>query len=296
MGFLKHFRPCVDDCAECKPNPCDSCCPGFTVEYRSRSATKTKCGFEEFGTPSTPPKIYRTVTFSGQSDYEFHADLTCTSCEDAQRVVFSGSSTFSRPACEETQTGNAALYGNGDCSYAFVENQAITIGDMVGYNFGSTGIFSYGVSSPTLRYVAVSDLSCIPYLGTNSQKYYSTGQEQLSDEYTTSQLFSDTETAVTAASWSSWSTTPTSALYDLSTDELTITLRDLEVRVLFSEAAPSGCKLEYDLYSNGVFSAHYCFALTPGATSFTGISADHPALGSPGNLTFENFEITSGAC
>lgn len=295
MGFLRHFRSCDDDCEECRPNPCDSCCPGFTVQYRVRSTTKTKCGFEEFGTPSTPPKIYRTVTFSGQSDYEYHADLTCTSCEDAQRVVFSGSSTFSHPACEETQTGNAALYGNGDCSYAFVENQAITIGDMVSYSFG-TILFSYGISSPTLRYVDVSDLSCIPYLGTNSQKFYSTGQEQLSDEYTTAQLFSDTETAVTAASWSEWITTPTSALYDLSTDELTITLRDLEVRVIFHQVAPSGCKLEYDLYSNGEFSEHYCYDISPDSTSFTGISALHPEFGSPGDFTFENFQITQGAC
>jgi hypothetical protein len=116
----------------------------------------------------------------------------------------------------------------------------------------------------------------------------------LSDEYTTAQLYDDAAAAWGVGSWSSWGTTPTSAIYDVSVDELTITLRAFEWRVLFDAPAPAGCKLEWDVFTDGVLVFHNCVDLTTGATSF---GPDFIAWLYAGNeWTVGNFAITSGAC
>lgn len=317
MGFLKHFQPCDDDCADCKSNPCDSCCPDFTVEYRTRSATKTKCGFEEFGTPSTPPKIYLEKIQDGGIN---QSSGSGTTLEETYNT-WSGSHTFSRPSCSETDTRQVQIRRvlgsdvGGPCdNYDTITTEK---GRIDGFGEWSTGtdngcnLLSLSINCNAGSAV-YADVCCLFGGGTVVSTTYKRFADPadcglvgvsglpvtltLFNEYTTYQLYDDTALAVGSASWSAWSTTPTSALYDLSTDEQTITLRDLEVRVLFSNAASSGCKLEFDLYSNGEFSEHYCYPITSGTTSFTGISASHPIFGSSGNLTFENFEITSGVC
>lgn len=315
MGFLKHFRPCADDCAECKPNPCDSCCPGFTVEYRTRSATKTKCGFAEFGTPGTPPLIYRTKTQSGGLTDSIDAG---TADEETYQNTYSGALEYNRPACDTTDTRQLAMtYISGANNNNCTGNKTVTgANSWVDTDLGS-GVFvgtqlwgtdCAGTSADQLQgcdsEVIVTSAQKT-YATTSCSPAYTGGAVSggtvtltLSNEYTTSQLLSDTETALAAAGWSAWGTTPTSALYDVSTDELTITLRDLQCRVVYDHAAPSGCKLEFDLYHDGAFVTHYCYPLTPGSTDSTGIvsiAVNHPVDG-PGNYTFENFAITDGSC
>jgi hypothetical protein len=302
MGYLKHFRSCADECADCQPSPCDSCCPTFTVEYRSRSASKTKCGFDEFGTPSSPPKKYLTKTQSGGlTDSTFSPGYTYTN-------TWSGAVTFSRPGCGSSDTRQLDVSVSGSCSASInLTGSSGQIEGGAGPNglsvwdvncSGTSSVPLYGCSGPTVVSTTVKEFASPPCGSAGAGG--STVTLTLSDEYTTSQLFTDTETAVAAASWSGWSTTPVSALYDLSGDELTITLRDLEIRVLFDSPAPAGCKIEFDLYYNGAFAVHYCYALTPGATSYTGIASSHPPFsgfqGGPGEFTYENFAITAGAC
>ncbi len=297
MGFLKHFRACVDDCSDCKPSPCDPCCPEFTVEYRSLSATKTKCGYAEYGTPSFPPKIYRIRTLAGSMQIQFYSsgDSACGTCVEEVISNFSGYCQYATPACSLTEFGSVSQDLNSPCG-SFASNE--TCGRCTLHSL-STCFFDTGdsclmtvSSSPTVLTVAGTGLCCDG--GTFYAKATGVVTETLSSEYTTSDLYADTASALSVAGWSSWSGTPTTALHSNSSDQLTNTLRSFEFRVNLSVAAPAGCKLEWDVFLNGSFYAHNCVDLTAGATSYTDFLG-YPTT--PGEeYSVGNFAITSGAC
>lgn len=297
MGFLKHFRACVDDCPDCKPSPCDPCCPGFTVNYRSRSASKTKCGFDEWaGFESSPPKVYLTKTQSGS--------ITYTSGADSRTTTWNGAVAYSRPACgspSDSRSVNVVdTFYDPDCNVTINAPDSFAFADAAG-GVSPQGNYVYEIigcsGSPTVFFgpadSGIGTSSTTKTIAADQTGFSGTVTITLSDEYTTAQLLSDTETAVAAASWSAWSSTPATALYDLSADERTITLRDFEYDVVFDAPAPAGCKIEFDVYVDGVFSTHYCSAITAGATEWLD-QIPHP--GSPGEISLANFAITSGAC
>lgn len=298
MGFLKHFRACVDDCSDCKPGPCDSCCPTFAVEYRSLSASKTKCGLPEWaGFESTPPKVYLTKTQSGS--------ITHTSGADTRTTTWSGSVAYSRPACgspSDSRSVNVTdTFYDPDCDVTINAPDSYAFADAAG-GVSPQGNYAYEIisctGSPSVFHgpadSSLSTTATTKTISADQSGFSGTVTITLSDEYTTALLYTDAEAAWGAASWSSWGTTPTSAIYDVSSDEMTITLRAFEWRVLFDEPAPAGCKLEWDVFIDGSPVFHNCVDITPGATSY---GPDYIPYVLAGNeWSVNNFAITSGAC
>ena len=313
MGFLKHFRACVDDCPDCKPSPCDPCCPGFSVTYRSRSASRTKCGHPEFGTPSSPPKIYYNKTQSGGinqasgsgttqedtyntwSGTHSFAIFTCSETDDRQVVIRRVLGSDVGGPCDDSQTttgfpGQADAYGE----WAAVDNGCALLQLTTNCNPGSAASVdsccvagSGTVVSPTVKTFA-DPANC--GLGGVSGSVVTV---TLSSEYTTVQLQADVGSAVLAATWGSFSGTQDSAFWENSVDELTSDIRQSEFKVTLDFAAPAGCKLEYDVFDNGVFFAHNCIDLTAGATEHSDVLTPL----APGySFTVGNFAITSGSC
>ena len=296
MGFLKHFRACADDCPDCKASPCDTCCPGFTITYRQRSASKTKCGFDEFGTPSTPPKRYLIKTQSGGlTDSVYLSGYTYTN-------AWSGAVTFSRPGCTSSDTRQLDVAVSGTCSANItVTGLGGQIDGGAGPNglsmwdvdcSGTTAIPIYGCSGPTVVSTTVQEFASPPCGAAGAGG--STVTLTLSSEYTTSDLFSDTFNALIVGGWSSYSGGSSTAFYSVSSDELTITLREFGFKATFDTAVPTGCKFEWDVFLNGGFYAHVCVNLTPGSSEYTD---DLPVPPFPGEeYTVGNFAITSGSC
>lgn len=93
---------CCEDCA--REGPCDGCtptCPATTLLCATASASNTKCGFLEFGTPSSPPKVYLKKTASGSAN-SYNCD--CTSANLGPPVltatsVISGSADYDKDSC-----------------------------------------------------------------------------------------------------------------------------------------------------------------------------------------------------
>ena len=75
---------------------------------------------------------------------------------------------------------------------------------------------------------------------------------------------------ISTVSWSSCSA-GTTAFDDLSSDQLTESIREVQYVVNFASAAAAGCKLLYDLYNGdgSVNTLNNCISLSTGATSYT---------------------------
>jgi hypothetical protein len=269
---------------------CLSCPTISSVTCRSRSATKTKCGHNEFGTPSSPPKKYLVRSQSGTItlDYSSPPDTLIYS------NVYSGSETYSTSTCTATVTSAVTVSGAPSCSAVVI---AVTADDeLLQYvqelspdcsagSTGSTGAF-LTVDSPTQMSGDASVL--FPGFGSGTLTI------SLSSEYTTGQLETNCSAAVSAASWSAYGACGTGAYRDLSSDELTISLRMVEYKVTLSAAtATTGCKLEWDVLLNGSFFAHNCVNLAAGVSQYDE-HLDWPA--SNGEYTLANFAITPAPC
>jgi hypothetical protein len=285
-GFLKHLRNCTLDCG-CQSNPCDPCgsCGSITaVTYRTRSATKTKCGHAEFVTPSSPPKIYLVQTFSGSVTSEQNSAIGCSGdCNSKVIDTFSGGETYTRPGCTAAGTGNrntkAYDSGGAPCDTLQTDSdQAISaLSDFgTGYTFAET---------KTQR--SNSGDGCL-----GDDLFSGTATETLSNEYTTADLDSDALGAMLAASWSAYGASASSALFSQSGDEMTITKRAMGIKVTFP-AASSGCKLCYDVFLDAVFLGTNTISLTAGQTEFTD---DIIPPATPGAYTVDNFSLTTGSC
>jgi hypothetical protein len=237
-----------------------------SVQCRTRSASKTKCGFSEFGTPSSPPKIYRTMSQSGTLTMNFGTLESPFNYTD----TYSGSKNYTRPGCSYSDDRKITI-GSPDCGSTDVSNW-VEEGDEVlrwvrelspdctAGNTGSTGATITTTSSTALFFDADSW----------GNPDYDSGMLSvtLSNEYTTSDLRSDALTAMLAASYGSYGASCPGGTYTLTTDELTATLRQCEYKVSFSAAVPAGTKLHFDYYQNGVFQAHNCISLTAGDTQW----------------------------
>lgn len=216
---------------------CDCCqCTAPTIFYSTKSASKTKCGFAEFGTPSSPAKIYLVKTQSGTIDETISGYLVSN--------TYFGSKTYSRPACTSTDTRTMnyidarfdpecevddlpvniddTSYGGPNINGDYVHYGPVCGGELI-YHEGSGG---HVVTSPTV----------LTFSGESG-----TATCTLSSEYTTAQLVAEVQAELDAASWSAWSTTPATALEDHSTDELTYTERRVKVRVAHKIPGNGSC-------------------------------------------------------
>lgn len=285
MGYLKHLVPCALDC-DCKPDPCTSCAPPVeisSVECRTRSASKTKCGFEEFGTPSSPPKIYKAKTGSGTGNFD-----------DTSQVYYNTYSGTSQP-CISSDT--LELEWGNSVDGVLGTSTGTSPDSLSGCGSGSGNEFEGNI-------LTGAPLSCTspevtPTITTTSMTWNwadagggwsGSVSAVLSDEYTTSALEVDAAAALDVAAWSSWAAIPcTGAMRDLSSDEVTISVREAQYKVTFSAAVPAGSFLNWDVYIDGVF---YALDGSPlfagGETQYT---ASQPAPAANSTITLTNFVL-----
>lgn len=207
------------DCADC------CACPTPTVQWDSRSASKSKCGWDEFSSPSTPPKRYRTASVgnlrlfhgSGNSTIvngAWTVGLGCAigACDVGQVVNLGGTLTGSTLWFRPLSVGASTLPATVIIS---------TLGDTCGED--------YGVDTTVNN---IAHYASIPTVATYHN--ISGGDDAtltLSAEYLTSELKS--ETVAGLPTWDDdWNDTAGS-FANLSTDELSYAIRESRYRLRF---------------------------------------------------------------
>lgn len=225
------LKRCIDALA------CSGSAPLPVLKVRTASGSKTKCGFDEFGPPSTPPKKYLVKTYSG-----VFTDLG-----------------FSGPGATTTYSG-AETYSGADCS-SYADTTQLDVNDPANgcsgtiNNFISSGVPGYGAPSSVI--FTVSTASCPPtvfaFVQCSSPDFKTdtsatvqtwtmpgaggcfpnatgTVTVTLSSEYTNAILRTNAVAAI--GSFSSWSMgtvgATTIGLYDLDSDQLTATVKQGE--------------------------------------------------------------------
>lgn len=245
-------------CPGCDDDPCDPepSAPSPTLVCDSISASITKCGFEEFGTPSSPPKIYRTKTQTGGLwDYI----NTGTADEERYQNTFSGSLEYARSSCSTTDTRQLdILYVSGSNNSNCTATKTVTgansrvdtdlgSGVFVGTQLWGTncagttadqlqGCDSEVVVSTTVKTYATT--SCSPAF-TGGTVSGNTVTLTLSNEYTTAHLIADVEAALPSYP-GTWAGT-CSSLRDLDSDELTYTIRRFKYKFELPDLTGYSC-------------------------------------------------------
>ncbi len=244
------FKSVGCECPGCSSSPCDPPdVPASTFYKRTASASKTKCGYAEFTSPSSPPKRYLTSTLAGTGTrvaYLVSSDFVggcpapgsptpnCDACvggDDNCKQKFvcsiSGSCTVSRPECVTTNTTNYNRKEYFPCdTLAADENESVTCpaGFCTGLSQDLCSLFGSPSYTNTVATIFIDD-PC----DTRAVKVNCNFTATLSIEYTTADLISDVDAAIPAFS-GVFSTGSGTAFYDLSTDELTATKRALEYK------------------------------------------------------------------
>jgi hypothetical protein len=218
------------------------------VEWDSVSASKTKSGYAEFSTPSSPPKRYRRATFTGgnvealfqMDDQPASHPLFSCSRNIFNTIVAQGPvSGYAEYAIDGTVTSIPVIDGvilNGTCS-----GDSVTVTfDNLALNTGSdhfcskSGIYIWNetqslfeisdcLDSGSATATNATTLS-IPTLGANATA-------TLSIEYLTSELVAHAVDSLPAYD-NDWNDTPGS-FANLTTDELTYSIRQSRYRIRF---------------------------------------------------------------
>jgi hypothetical protein len=183
--------------------------PAPTFRYRTSSATKTKYGFNEYGTLSSPPKFYRKETVhrehslcTSTNPTEFCPDDCCT------RIV---------DFTNDYDSAGIASYEN-DYTETGCPSNGYLCGFFLGYDTKDWRI-----------YYETGGGCCV------GGGYYS---NLLSDEYTTAQLIAAVDAALPAYS-GSFNTGTTSAIYTVLTDETQVAKRGFEYKFVLPDL--TGC-------------------------------------------------------
>ena len=211
------------ECCGCagRPNPCDG--PDAAELFgRIAYAALTKCGYTEFGTPSTPPKYYLIQTLSGGfTQLRYGTDSSCSNCVGGEISAYSGSCSYfdlTNPVvC--SSGGNAVVTSdfldNSDCSTIASSATAAVCYIYIPFS----GAFTESSTSTQRTIQGTNSCTDIPTQG--YQKWSGTAYETLSSEYTTAML-SDNVTSILPSFTGSYSNLPFSAAYDITSDEVTI--------------------------------------------------------------------------
>jgi hypothetical protein len=195
-----------------------------TLTCRSRSASKSKCGFGTF-VPSTPPKRYLTKSYSGAATVTLNVNTldeegnVIAYCQDQAcytSVTWSGAETYNRTTdCIGGGSDTFTVTASGDCGEVCpVENDF-----PCGWN---------GSPSDTETVRTHLPEGCAPGAIYNTEGSGSL-VETLSDEFSTSMLSGDVDAAMAALAWSGWGGT-CEAYLNISADELTITKREFQYK------------------------------------------------------------------
>ena len=206
-------------------------CPAPTLQCDSITASKTKCGFDEYSPyGSSPPKTYRTRNWSGgmaQQTFDDDAECNVVNLLETYEMRFSGSVTYARSTCSVSGTNNWAEYRDGVLEAS---------GSTTSLPMNNYVAFCSGECDPTVSATSqqfVPDNVCIGSFP--SHKTYAPATpggnaiESLLDEYTTAHLIADAVAALPAYP-NTWTGT-CSSYRDLSTDEQTYTLRRFKYRL-----------------------------------------------------------------
>jgi hypothetical protein len=208
-GYVRDFAPVSFEPNPFPPQPVSTVkwrgrgpgCPTITLACNSISASKSKCGYPEFGTPSSPPKIYLTRTYS-------HTRTGTSCCEGTYGEAICGDGgrqehadriySYDPIACTESVDYPAVTY-DAVHNYSY---QLHCNGSQ--YSVGPAGEFisGYTVVSQTLEEIALDDGGPCGTTTANQALCNSTFSRHiyisftLSDEYTTALLISNTEDAL----------------------------------------------------------------------------------------------------
>lgn len=105
MSIFIKSSPCASPCP-CSNDPCNQTipAPSATLKCDSISASKSKCGFQEY-VPSTPVKVYLQRDLSGTLCCESRDLSDCSDgCQTAICYTYSGTNQYSRPNCSHSNT------------------------------------------------------------------------------------------------------------------------------------------------------------------------------------------------
>lgn len=210
-------------CCGCGADPCDGAQDALPV-FRTVEASLSKCGHTEWpGYESTPPKYYLTNTLSGTQTAE-QTTTDCVTCNTKIIYAWSGGTSFTAPSCSYvSETGQVQVdqYDN-DCDNLTTSATA-PAGDVFEGVPGFTDSYSSTVHTST------GD-GCL----TNNQ-YIGTATNTLSDEYSTLMLEGFVDAALPAFSGDFNAGTST-ALFDLSSDEVTCTKRGVQYKLQWAQS------------------------------------------------------------
>jgi hypothetical protein len=195
-------------------------CPSPTLTCDSVSASLTKCGYsEQFGHVSTPPKIYRSRTWSGsltQQDFDPDTGEGCTNLAgllSTYTISFGGTCTYPRTTCTVPTTGCYYNEGAG-VVYECEDGMSLLV------LFCSSGPCPENITSGTNAQF-VGDGVCNG--GNPEFKVTGSSYETLSNEYTTANL--KTDCAGTLPAYPNTWTGTCSSYLNLDSDELTCSIR-----------------------------------------------------------------------
>lgn len=221
--------PISGTCCACRPTVCDTCsCPAPTLVCDSISASLTKCGFDEFGTPSSPPKVYLQKTQSGGLDDAAYSpgytyfnqwsgsillNSDCTTNSDTRALdVAIGNSC----SATDTITGtggqidyNGGIPGNENGLYVWDL-------DCSGTSSGQL----YGCAGPTVISTTVTEYA---QAGCGTSTAGTTVKLTLGTEYSTASLITNTVAAL--PSYPNTFSGTCSSYRNLTSDELTYSIR-----------------------------------------------------------------------
>ncbi len=92
----------IGPCAGC----CDNPCVGGALSCIIAGGTACLCGYNEFVSPSTPPRRYRRLTQDNTQNFTHYSFDTCSDSPDPRSCTLSGVGQYDPDTCELVVTGS----------------------------------------------------------------------------------------------------------------------------------------------------------------------------------------------
>lgn len=285
-------------CAPCPTGPCNpSAPPEANVNFKSASASLSKCGFTEWaGYESTPPKYFYNFTLSGTVTISSF-DVGCANCITSVEDRYYGSiSVNDALTCVETgvPSVNEKVYQN--CSTLYSDNTFAAY-DVTTVGWVGNG-FTESYTSTTHSIAGTNTCTGGNVIGTGTAYAY------VSNEYTTGDLITNLNVLLSSAtyssSWMALNPATDYAYYDVSSDEVTATKTKLQYYLAWSPSLPSGGCLKITWSERFIAEAGYTTytAMTyiwDGSATYTGIYTINPPT-NEGQTTVVSVAVTCYGC
>lgn len=126
-------------------SPC-CCIPSCSLQYQTKSATATLCGYSEFASPSVPPKKYLTLSQSGGYQFDFSTDSTCSHASGPAIICnWAGACNYDANTCINN-IGGTVDCGSGPtpyCGLAADDPGRVTVSSPTNQHWDPTGACFY---------------------------------------------------------------------------------------------------------------------------------------------------------